>query len=132
MTKRLSIRYEVGGGDVARLADRFGDGPLGQRAEQRRTLRFRGRVPHRGVNRSRPDRVDPDRSELNGQPPGQSLDRCGSAGQRAAPADGRTATVPDVSTTEPPALIRGAACLTAVTAPQKRTSNSRRASSSGT
>jgi len=51
---------------------------------------------------------------------------------RAARADGRTATVPDVSTTEPPALIRGAACLTAVTAPQKRTSNSRRASSSGT
>ena len=80
VTKRLSIRYEVGGGDVARLADRFGDGPLGQRAEQRRTLRFRGRVPHRGVNRSRADRVDPDRSELNGQPPGQSLDRCGSAG----------------------------------------------------
>ena len=45
---------------------------------------------------------------------------------RAALADGPTATVPDVSTTEPPALIRGAACLTAATAPQNRTSNSRR------
>ena len=51
---------------------------------------------------------------------------------RAAPADGRTAIVPDVSTTEPPALIRAPARLTAVTAPQKRTSNSRRPSSSGT
>jgi hypothetical protein len=54
------------------------------------------------------------------------------AAMRAAPADGRTATVPEVSTIEPPALIRGAACLTAATAPHKRTSNSRRASCGGT
>jgi hypothetical protein len=36
----------------------------------------------------------------------------------AAPRAGRTPIVPDVSTIEPPGLIRGAAYLTAVIAPQ--------------
>jgi len=62
----VAHQVEVGGGDLVRLADRLGDGPLGQRAEQRRTLWFRSRVPHRRVNCSRPDRVDPDRGQLNG------------------------------------------------------------------
>ena len=74
-------QVEVGGGDLVRFADRLGDGPLGQRAEQSRTLRFWNRVPQRRVNRSRPNRVDPDRSQLDGQSPGQSLDRGGRGGR---------------------------------------------------
>lgn len=65
-------------------------GPLGQRAEPRRALRFGSRVPQRRANRSRADRVDPDRSQLNGQPPGQSLDRGGAGGHEGG-AGGRRA-----------------------------------------
>ncbi len=50
----------------------------------------------------------------------------------AAPGTGRTPTVPEVSTIEPPGRRRGGACLTAVTAPQNRTSNTCLASSGGT
>lgn len=66
----VAHQVEVGRGDLIGLAHRLGQRPLGQRGEQRRPTFLRDRVPQWRADRSGPDRVDPDRGQLDGQPPG--------------------------------------------------------------
>ena len=68
------------GGYLLRLADRSGQGALGQAGKKRLALGLGDAVPERRAKSARPDRVDTDRGEFDRQSPDEALGGAGAGG----------------------------------------------------